>query len=99
MALFDTHAHLDQSEFDDDRAAMIERAVQAGVDHIVAVGITADSSQACLDLAARHPQTLVAAVGIQPNYCAQAAPGDWDRVAQMAGDRRVAALGETGLDR
>lgn len=99
MALFDTHAHLDQSEFDDDRAAMIERAVQAGVDHIVAVGITADSSQACLDLAARHLRTIVAAVGIQPNYCAQAAPADWDRVAQMAANPHAVALGETGLDR
>lgn len=99
MPLFDTHAHLDQSEFDDDRAAMIERAVQAGVEQIVAVGITADSSQACLDLVVRHSQTLLAAVGIQPNYCAQAAPGDWERVVRMAGGRGVVALGETGLDR
>ncbi len=99
MPLFDTHAHLDQSEFDDDRPAMMERARQAGVAHLVAVGITADSSQACVDLAARHPQTIVAAVGIQPNYCAQAAPGDWDRIVQLAADPHVAALGETGLDR
>ena len=99
MPLFDTHAHLDQTEFDDDRPAMIDRAVQAGVGHMVAVGITADSSQACRELAARYPQIILAAVGIQPNYCAQAAPGDWDRVIQMAADHRVAALGETGLDR
>lgn len=99
MSLFDTHAHLDQPEFEADGAAVVERAVQAGVARIVAVGITADSSQACLDLAARHPDFVLAAVGIQPNHCAQAAPDDWQRVVQMAGDSRAVALGETGLDR
>lgn len=99
MPLFDTHAHLDQPEFEDDRAAVVDRAVQAGVARVVAVGITADSSEACLDLAARHPDVVLAAVGIQPNYCAQAAPGDWQRLVQMASDSRVVALGETGLDR
>ncbi|HJT31213.1 MAG TPA: TatD family hydrolase [Pirellulales bacterium] len=99
MPLFDTHAHLDQSEFDDDRPIVIERAVEAGVAQIIAVGTTADSSQACLDLAAKYPQTVRAAVGIQPNYCAQAAPGDWQRIVEMAGRPGVLALGETGLDR
>lgn len=99
MPLFDTHAHLDQPEFDGDRSAVIERAVQAGVARIVAVGTTADSSLACLALVAHRPGVVSAAVGIQPNYCAQAAAEDWQRVVEMAGRPGVAALGETGLDR
>ena len=99
MPLFDTHAHLDQPEFDDDRPMVIERAVEAGVAQILAVGTTADSSQSCLDLAAKYPQVVRAAVGIQPNYCAQAAPGDWQRIVELAGQPGVVALGETGLDR
>ena len=67
---FDTHAHLDQEEFDDDRAEVLARARKAGVTTIVAVGTTADSSERCVELAAAH-EGLRAAIGIQPNYCAK----------------------------
>lgn len=98
MELFDTHAHLDQPEFDDDRAEVVERAKQAGVLTMLAVGITAASSAACVELAAKHAGVF-AAVGIQPNYCAQAEEGDWQRVLELVERPRVVALGETGLDR
>jgi TatD DNase family protein len=98
MTLVDTHAHLDQDEFDADRDAVLRRAKEAGVEAIVAVGVTADSSCAVLDLAERHPE-IHAAVGIQPNHAGQAAPGDWDRIVALAGHPRTVALGETGLDR
>lgn len=98
MQLFDTHAHLDQEEFDEDRPAVIARAVAAGVETMLAVGITAASSAACVELAAGHT-AVFAAVGIQPNYCAQAEADDWQRVRDLASRPRVVALGETGLDR
>lgn len=96
--LIDTHAHLDQEEFDADRAEVIERAVAAGVDAIVCVGVTVDSSEATVALV-EHSSTLFAAVGIQPNYCGAAQPGDWERILALVGRQRVVALGETGLDR
>jgi TatD DNase family protein len=96
--LLDTHCHLDQSEFDEDRDAAVARAAAAGVRTILTVGVTADSSRAAVELAARHPE-VYAAVGIQPNYCGQAQPGDWDRVLELVKQPRVIALGETGLDR
>jgi TatD DNase family protein len=95
---FDTHAHLDQPEFDEDRDAVVQRAREAGVTAILSVATTAESSRATLDLAARF-EGVYAAVGIHPNYAAQAAPGDWDRVRQLVGQPGVIALGETGLDR
>jgi TatD DNase family protein len=98
MPLIDTHAHLDDSQFDTDRDAVVARAAAAGVEAIVSVGVSADSSQAALRLAEQYP-SVFAAVGIQPNSCAEAAPGDWDRVVAMLEHPRVVALGETGLDR
>ncbi|HET6882693.1 MAG TPA: TatD family hydrolase [Pirellulales bacterium] len=98
MQLFDTHAHLDQPEFNEDRGTVIERAKQAGVETMVAVGITAASSAACVELAAANTGVF-AAVGIQPNYCGQAAPDDWQRVLELVDRPGVVALGETGLDR
>ena len=60
--LIDTHAHLDQEEFIADRPDVISRAVAAGVESIVAVGVTAESSQASVELAAAfRPSTPLSA--------------------------------------
>jgi TatD DNase family protein len=98
MPLFDTHAHLDQEEFDADREAVIRRAYEAGIETIIAVGVTAASSRAVVDLAVRFPGVF-AAVGIQPNYTAQAKPEDWQTIVDLVSRPKVVALGETGLDR
>jgi len=97
-SLVDTHAHLDLAEFDADRAAVLDRARQAGIAAILCPAISADSSEAVVRLAAAF-EGVFAAVGIQPNYCAEARPGEWERVVALAAAPRVVALGETGLDR
>lgn len=98
MPYVDTHVHLDQDQFDADRDAVLVRTRQAGVETILCVGTSADSSQATLRLAEAYPE-VYAAVGVQPNYCAEASPGDWERIEAMVDHRRVVAVGETGLDR
>jgi TatD DNase family protein len=98
VELFDTHAHLDQPEFDADRAEVITRARGASVSEINAIGTTADTSEICVQLAAEF-ESVHAAVGMQPNYIAEAKPGDWDRVVQLVDEPGVVAIGETGLDR
>src|SRR5712671_2661498 len=85
---FDTHAHLDQEEFDTDRGDVLARARAAGVESILAVAVSAESSAAVLELAAHQPG-IHATVGIHPNYVAQAKPGDWDRVVALAGSPGV----------
>lgn len=96
--LWDTHCHLDQPEFDDDREAVVERCREVGVTGLLCVGIDARSSAAAVALAERH-DFVYAAVGIQPNYAAQAEPDDWERIVTLAEHPRVRAIGETGLDR
>jgi TatD DNase family protein len=98
MRFFDTHAHLDQPEFDDDRAEVIARAKAAGVANVIAIGISADTSAACINVAAEF-EGVHAAVGMQPNYLAEAKPGDWDRIRALLKSPNVVAIGETGLDR
>ena len=98
MQLFDTHAHLDQPEFADDRAAVIARAREAGVTNMIAVGISADTGAASIEVA-RQFEGVFAAVGMQPNYIAESKPGDWDRVVALLDQAKIVAIGETGLDR
>jgi TatD DNase family protein len=94
----DTHAHLDDERFHGDLPAVLQRATQAGVQHIVVVATTAPSSRTCVELAQRHT-LLRATIGIQPNHVAEASPTAWDEVLALADRPEVVALGETGLDR
>jgi TatD DNase family protein len=98
MLLFDTHAHLDQADFDADRTEVIARAKADGVENVISIGTTADTSAVCVRLANEFAG-VSAAVGLQPNYIAEGQPGDWDRVVALAGEPGVVAIGETGLDR
>ena len=84
MRLIDTHCHLDQEEFDADREQVVQAARDAGIEAIVTVGTTAESSATSVRLAATFDR-LSAAVGIQPNYCAEAKPTDWDDVVSLVG--------------
>jgi len=96
--LIDTHAHLDEQSFETDLPEVLSRAAEQGVGMIFTIGVTAQTSQAALQLAKQYPQ-LRAVVGIQPNYVSQAHSSDMDLVAGLASDSRVVAIGETGLDR
>jgi len=96
--LLDTHAHLDAEEFAPDRREVIARAEAQGIVAIICPGITAASSEAAVQLAAEYAG-IYAAVGIQPNYCADAAEGDWERIVALVGRPKVVAIGEIGLDR
>jgi len=98
-ALFiDSHAHIDGSEFRDDFAAMLDRAVAAGVGQIVVVGADLQSSRAAVDLAAKYPQ-LFAVVGIHPHDAASVTEDCYEEIRRLAtGNERVVAIGEIGLD-
>ncbi|MBL9163549.1 MAG: TatD family hydrolase [Planctomycetaceae bacterium] len=99
MPLFDTHAHLDQEDFDAIRSAVVERARAAGVETIIAVGTTLAASRKCVELAAQYAGAVYAAVGLQPNYVAECGPDDWSEIERLAESPGVVAIGETGLDR
>lgn len=96
--MIDTHAHLDQQTFKDDLQEVLNRATAAGVERTIAIGVTAESSRNCIELA-RTYQGVDAAIGIQPNDVAEAGPQDWQSILNLSEDPLVVALGETGLDR
>src|SRR5208283_514197 len=96
--LIDTHAHLDYTDYDPDRAEVISRATEAGVTEIISIGTRIDSSTRAVELAENFPN-IWATVGIHPGE-ADGAPDDTvDRLRALAkSSSRVVAVGEIGLD-
>jgi TatD DNase family protein len=96
----DTHCHLDAPEFDADRLGVVQRARTAGVKQLVLPAVAVPHFDSVRALA--HEHGLAYALGIHPLYLEQAEEHDLDRLAQAlrthAGDRRLVAVGEIGLD-
>ena len=96
--MIDTHAHVHDRGYDDDRDAVLARAREAGVERLVTVGCDLDDSRKALEVAEMHD--LLATIGIHPHEAA-GAPADiaaaFDALRALA-PVRVVGVGETGLD-
>lgn len=97
MHLFDTHAHLDDKKYDQDREQMLKRAQDKGIMHIVNVGYDLFSSQRSIRLAEQY-SFIHAAVGIHPHDAAEADEEVFNKIAMLAQHPKVVAIGEMGLD-
>jgi TatD DNase family protein len=95
--LIDTHAHLDYSDYDPDRAEVIARATAAGVTEIISIGTRIESSTRAVELAENFPN-IWATVGIHPSEVDDAPDNAVDHLRARAQSSRVVALGEIGLD-
>ena len=97
MRLIDSHCHLNLSDFNEDVAGTVTRALAAGVEKMVVVGTDLADSIRALELAHQYP-AVFAAVGIHPHNTQSGSDAAYDRLRILAGDSRVAAYGEIGLD-
>ena len=97
MTLIDTHAHLYDEKFDDDRIDVIARAREAGVAKIISMGDTMPASAQVVQDAEEHP-ALYAAVGIHPESACVLTDEMRRQLLTWAQHPKVVAIGEIGLD-
>jgi TatD DNase family protein len=95
--LTDTHCHLYFDNYQKDRAAVLARAWEAGVERILIPGIDLVSCQAAIELAESDPR-LFAAIGVHPNSAVTWDAHTFAFLEQMAANPKVVAIGEIGLD-
>ena len=95
--LIDSHAHIDMPEFNRDRDQVLARARQQGVSVIINVGVDLASSRVSLKIAQRSPD-IFTTVGFHPNSTHKMKEGDLSLLGELAGNSRVVAIGEIGLD-
>jgi TatD DNase family protein len=101
----DSHAHLEGPEYDADRAAVLERARDAGVRYLLLIGgargpetLGAAVAAADANPVARGGQWIYAAEGIHPHEASRADASHYDILRRLARHPRFLAIGEIGLD-
>ncbi len=97
MRLIDSHCHLNLKEFNGDVDNIVKRALCAGVKKMVVVGTDLNDSFKALELAHKY-DSIFAAIGIHPHNTEAVTESDYQRLRALAGDRKIAAYGEIGLD-
>ena len=111
MKFTDTHCHLDFNKFDEDREAVIQRAIEAGVTRILIPALGLESSSAVIKLAESHPN-LYAALGFHPTELDKWNESSIDNLRSLIlphpeslsrrergwGEGKIVAIGEIGLD-
>ena len=97
--LVDSHCHLDSPEFNSDRDAVIQRALEAGVERMVAIGTGSGPPdlEAGIRLA-EHYDCFLATAGVHPHDASKASPQIYGRLVGLLRHPRVVFAGEIGLD-
>jgi TatD DNase family protein len=101
MAAFpvaDSHCHIDMPAFDADRAAVIARAREAGVEAMLLIGGIDEEQGHLRALRVAAELGLPVSAGIHPHEASLATPAVYDELRALAAARRIVAIGEIGLD-
>jgi len=95
--MIDTHCHLTDPRLFEQLDAVLKRAADAGVDRVVTIGTDIEDAMAAIELCQRKVNVRCA-VGIHPNYSADARVEDVAKLRELQKHPSVVALGEMGLD-
>lgn len=95
--LFDTHAHLDDERFDNDRKQIIEQCRAEGIELILNAGSNMNTSQKAIDIA-RGYDFIYASAGVHPHDVKSMDKNTIDELSKLASNKKVKAIGEIGLD-
>ncbi len=98
MNFIDTHTHLYSEAFNDDREAMITRAIDAGVSHFFLPAIDSGYTQSMYALKAAYPEHMHLMMGLHPTSVKENYQEELEHVWQQFKARDFVAVGEIGID-
>ena len=101
MGLFDSHSHLNDEKFNDDREDVIKQIYESGVTNFITAGYSVESSKKAIDLANEY-DFIYATAGISPNDIPQTEQELWKQIDEIRKlvdkNKKIVAIGEIGLD-
>ncbi|GKV70394.1 hydrolase TatD [Sporosarcina sp. NCCP-2716] len=95
--MIDTHVHLNADQYEEDIDAVIQRALDAGVERMVVVGFDRPTITKAMELAEQH-EFIYAVVGWHPVDAIDCTADDLQWIEELAAHPKVVGIGETGLD-
>jgi TatD DNase family protein len=98
FALVDSHTHIDMPQFDADRAEVVARAREAGVEDLLIVGGVDEEAGHRRALRVAEELRVPVSAGVHPHEAKLASDAVYDELRGLARDRRIVAIGEIGLD-
>ena len=98
MTITDTHTHLYADEFDQDRAIVINRAIENGVSRFFIPAIDSGSTQKMYDLESQFPENIFLMMGLHPCYVKENYIDELQIVENELSKRKFYAIGEIGID-
>ncbi len=98
MILIDTHTHLYLNAFDDDREAMVERAIASGVKYMFLPNIDSSSFRGMHELCERFPENCFPMMGLHPTSVKENFREELDKVEKLLKENTYYGIGETGID-
>jgi len=97
MNLFDSHCHLEDERFNDDRAEVMTRMQEAGVNRCLLAGSDMDSSERIVKLTREHPN-VYGVVGVHPHEAKTWTEDCERKITEWVKEDRIVGVGEIGLD-
>ena len=97
MELIDTHAHLTFPELEAQIDAVVTRSIEAGVTGWITIGTDIDQIEKALSVAGRF-DNMYAGIGFHPHYANDIGDDELAALKEYAQEKKVVAIGETGLD-
>lgn len=95
--IFETHAHYDDEQYEEDRETLLAQMRPAGIGRIINVGASAESTRATLELARDH-EYIYAAVGVHPSEIKDLNEETFEWLRRQTSWEKTVAVGEIGLD-
>ena len=95
--LFDSHAHMDVEEFDEDREELLKNIHEKNISLVLNPGVDIKTSRGAVELAGKY-DWIYAAVGYYPQETGSLNTGLLEEIERLAADPKVVAIGEIGLD-
>lgn len=95
--IFDTHAHYDDEAFQEDRDELLNSLSTHGIEAVVNVGASIQTTKNTLELMKKYP-FVYGAVGVHPSETEELNDNLMDWLKHVSGEKKVVAIGEIGLD-
>ena len=103
MGLFDSHSHLNDKKFDEDREEQIKKIRESGVSNFITAGYSVESSKKALEIAKKY-DFIYTTAGVSPNDIPQTEEELWKSIEEISSiavenrNNKIVAIGEIGLD-